>query len=222
MLVLDFYGEKEIIENPPKDFNDMKKIIEDKFLLQKEDVDELIFHDGTQEIKNQDDYSSSIKKNGITIKIDISQNSKLYKSTEENIKKENPINENSQNKNEKKEEEKKKEEKEEKKEEKAIHVNVRCDGCQCAPIKGIRYKCTICPNFDYCEECEKKLSLQHGHPFLKLRKPKQQFQNNQQFPSFPFQNNDPFRFFPFFPHQFHNHRFPHHGFPPFGGPNHFC
>ena len=97
MIVLDFYGEKETIEDPPKDYNEFKKIIEEKFLLQKEDVDELIFHDGTQEIKNQNDYSSSIKKNGITIKIDISQNSKLYKTTEENIKKENPKNENSQN-----------------------------------------------------------------------------------------------------------------------------
>ena len=62
MIVLDFYGEKETIENPPEDFNDLKKIIAEKFLLQKEDVDELIFYDGTQEIKNQNDYSTSIKK----------------------------------------------------------------------------------------------------------------------------------------------------------------
>ena len=219
MIVLDFYGEKETIENPPKDYNDFKKIVEEKFLLQKEDVDELIFHDGTQEIKNQNDYSSSIKKNGITIKIDISQNSKLYKTTEENIKKENPKNENSQNIiNENINEEKKKEEKEEK----VIHQYIKCVGCKCNPIKGIRYKCTICPNFDYCEECEKKYSTQHGHPFLKIRKPNQQNQLNQQFNLFPFPMNNPFGRAPFFPHQFPNQRFPHHGFFPYGGNGHFC
>ena len=219
MIVLDFYGEKETIENPPEDFNDLKKIIAEKFLLQKEDVDELIFYDGTQEIKNQNDYSTSIKKNGITIKIDISQNSKLYKITEENIKNENSKIENKkienggiENQNQKIEENKNKEI--------AIHNNVQCDGCKCKPIKGIRYKCTICPNFDYCEKCEKKYSEKHGHPFLKIRKPNQQNYPTHSNPNFPI--NNPFNFFPFCSPQFPNQRFPHHRFPFYGGPNHFC
>ena len=55
--------------------------------------------------------------------------------------------------------------------EEVIHKNVRCDGCKKYPITGIRYKCTICHNFDYCEDCEKKFNKEHNHPFLKIRKP---------------------------------------------------
>lgn len=35
-----------------------------------------------------------------------------------------------------------------------VHRGVRCDGCNIAPILGIRYKCLICPNYDLCERCE--------------------------------------------------------------------
>lgn len=48
------------------------------------------------------------------------------------------------------------------------HVAVECDGCGVVPIKGIRYKCAVCKDFDYCEKCE--ASLGHDHPFLKIRK----------------------------------------------------
>ena len=40
--------------------------------------------------------------------------------------------------------------------EKIMHKGVTCDGCGVYPIIGCRYKCAICPNFDYCENCEKK------------------------------------------------------------------
>ena len=33
---------------------------------------------------------------------------------------------------------------------------------------GIRYKCSICKDFDYCEICEERLG--HEHPFLKIKK----------------------------------------------------
>merc|ERR1712110_536525 len=49
-----------------------------------------------------------------------------------------------------------------------VHTNVACDGCNVEPIKGIRYKCSICRNFDLCEVCEERLG--HEHPFLKIRK----------------------------------------------------
>lgn len=42
-----------------------------------------------------------------------------------------------------------------------------CDGCHAYPITGIRYKCAVCPDFDYCENCES--SCNHDHPFLKIR-----------------------------------------------------
>jgi len=52
-----------------------------------------------------------------------------------------------------------------------IHSAVCCDGCGVSPIVGNRYKCTVCSNFDYCENCEEKNSEIHQHPFLKIRKP---------------------------------------------------
>jgi len=51
------------------------------------------------------------------------------------------------------------------------HSTVACDGCGVKPILGNRYKCTVCNNFDYCEDCEQQNSETHPHPFLKIRKP---------------------------------------------------
>jgi hypothetical protein len=50
-----------------------------------------------------------------------------------------------------------------------IHDRVTCDGCGACPIQGIRYKCSACPNFDFCDRCE--VEKVHEHPFLKIRKP---------------------------------------------------
>lgn len=50
---------------------------------------------------------------------------------------------------------------------KQIHRGVTCDGCQAYPIEGIRYKCAVCADFDFCEKCED--SVNHDHPFLKIR-----------------------------------------------------
>lgn len=57
---------------------------------------------------------------------------------------------------------------EESKEPLVEHTNVTCDGCGINPILGIRYKCAVCKDFDYCSNCEE--SLGHDHPFLKIRK----------------------------------------------------
>ena len=55
--------------------------------------------------------------------------------------------------------------------EKIIHYGVVCDGCRRFPIVGCRYKCSVCDDFDYCEECEKKFGEKHNHPFVKYIKP---------------------------------------------------
>lgn len=52
---------------------------------------------------------------------------------------------------------------------KPVHTRVSCDGCGAHPITGIRYKCSVCPDFDYCETCESKID--HPHVFLKIKKP---------------------------------------------------
>ena len=51
-----------------------------------------------------------------------------------------------------------------------MHRGVICDGCN-RPVCGIRYKCVICPDFDYCEECEKKLHKEHSHPMVQISRP---------------------------------------------------
>lgn len=52
-----------------------------------------------------------------------------------------------------------------------VHSDVICDGCNTTPLHGIRYKCSVCPNFDFCDKCEAEKS--HPHPFLKIRRPEQ-------------------------------------------------
>lgn len=52
---------------------------------------------------------------------------------------------------------------------------VICNGCNVCPIKGIRYKCVICDNLNYCEKCEKEKSGNHEHPFLKLIFPLEEY-----------------------------------------------
>ena len=73
-------------------------------------------------------------------------------------------------KNMKKEEKPQKTEKKEKKEKKEIHWFVTCDGCKMYPLAGKRYKCDICPNFDFCEKCYEKEKEKHKHSFTMIEK----------------------------------------------------
>jgi len=53
-----------------------------------------------------------------------------------------------------------------------VHHNIICDGCNVSPIKGNRYKCHWCPDFDLCEECEIKGDKHpQSHPMLKIKLP---------------------------------------------------
>ena len=51
------------------------------------------------------------------------------------------------------------------------HFGVKCDQCGKIPIVGCRYKCSVCPDFDFCEDCEKKYSHLHNHAFFKINNP---------------------------------------------------
>ncbi|RKP07005.1 hypothetical protein THASP1DRAFT_17708, partial [Thamnocephalis sphaerospora] len=50
---------------------------------------------------------------------------------------------------------------------------VTCNLCSASPIRGIRYKCCICADFDLCEGCEQQAPECHyrTHVFLKIRIP---------------------------------------------------
>ena len=58
-----------------------------------------------------------------------------------------------------------------KKKKEGIHFHVSCDGCKVKPIRGNRYKCKECPDFDFCEKCYEKEKEKHGHEFKKIEKP---------------------------------------------------
>ena len=40
------------------------------------------------------------------------------------------------------------------------HVGVICDGCECDPLQGNRFKCRLCHNFDLCGLCFKSPDLE--------------------------------------------------------------
>lgn len=63
-----------------------------------------------------------------------------------------------------------------------IHQGVHCDGLACKAnkfaIRGVRYKCAMCPDFDLCEQCETDQSFSSAsnghiasHPMIKIRIP---------------------------------------------------
>ena len=51
-----------------------------------------------------------------------------------------------------------------------IHKNYECDICKMHPIKGIRYHCLECKDYDICEKCEEKFN--HQHPLYKVKNDK--------------------------------------------------
>lgn len=85
---------------------------------------------------------------------------------------------------------------------KVVHQMVTCDGCGVNPVVGLRYKCSVCTDFDFCENCEE--NVKHEHPFIKIKE------------AVSYQGRHHGH------HGFHGHRGPHgrhgpgHGHGPFG------
>lgn len=52
-----------------------------------------------------------------------------------------------------------------------IHRGITCNHCQTSPLKGIRYKCANCVDFDLCEDCEAEGVHTSTHVFIKIRIP---------------------------------------------------
>jgi len=70
--------------------------------------------------------------------------------------------------------------KKENQENKVVHYGVRCSGCKVPSIVGVRYKCSVCYNFNYCEKCEE--TIEHAHNFIKMKE-RNVFENIK--PNFP-------------------------------------
>lgn len=49
-----------------------------------------------------------------------------------------------------------------------IHHGIKCDICGMGSIHGYRYKCAVCDEFNFCEDCEEKHGPKHGHPLIKI------------------------------------------------------
>ena len=51
--------------------------------------------------------------------------------------------------------------------------NAVCDGCKAA-IVGVRYRCSMCPNYDLCDTCMAKTPIAHPaeHLFLRINHPR--------------------------------------------------
>ena len=49
-----------------------------------------------------------------------------------------------------------------------IHKNIQCDNCGMENIKGIRYKCLHCQNFDLCSNCEEYCEHEPNHIMIKI------------------------------------------------------
>lgn len=79
-----------------------------------------------------------------------------------------------------------------------VHPGVVCDVCE-ENIRGIRYKCTTCQDYDLCAQCEGK-GLHSEHDMMRISTPRASFG--------PFRGPGPFG--PFGPHP---------PPPPHGGPN---
>ena len=161
---INFYNEKVEI-TLPSTFTALKSIIAAKYMMEESDVNEFIYNVNVPNITNIQSQYEQLLKSKISGKIEITvqvcETSKLYQDELNKI-----INE------EKKNEQMKEQSQVNQSQSKiAVHSSYICDGCGMNPIKGIRYKCTVCKDFDYCEGCEVTLSSKHGHPFLKIRKP---------------------------------------------------
>jgi len=46
---------------------------------------------------------------------------------------------------------------------------VCCDGCGQNPISGLRYKCSVCSDYDLCSACEERDLHNADHPLIKMR-----------------------------------------------------
>lgn len=151
---IEEFGQPVIDENAKKEI--MQKIIEDTKLRIQSCNSEIITQSGLMEPSITNDLEKFINQKFDNLLQDMVKSSQVTLSKIEKLDSQ----------------------KKEKEEELVEHFEY-CNGCNCKTIKGIRYKCVICPSFNYCEKCESKIdedkNLFHPHPFYKLKYPIKNF-----------------------------------------------
>ena len=122
--------------------------------------------------KDYDDYYKKPKKDKTKKKKKTVQESDP-ESEEEEEKKEESISKKKTKKKEKEPEPESESDKEPKNKKKAkaklqTHKGYECLNCEMNPIKGARYQCVKCPNFNLCSQCEQQKG--HGHVMIRFFK----------------------------------------------------
>ena len=61
-----------------------------------------------------------------------------------------------------------------------IHYGIKCEKCFQEPIKGYRYKCSVCSDYNLCDNCKEENSIKndHLHNFIKINKDQNNNQDN--------------------------------------------
>lgn len=54
----------------------------------------------------------------------------------------------------------------------AVHEGVNCNQCQVLPIRGVRYKCGDCDDYDICAVCFPFTNHNAAHTFLLVKHPR--------------------------------------------------
>ena len=199
MATFSFYNEIEISECP-KSFHDLKQKIIELYYLEKKQMERIIIsYNDTYEQKyyifNNEQYKLIIpiiefivlrielldEYNYLSIEPSFEEEyNNIYQLdySNSNQPKERSISEicekiDSLNleANEKEKNDEKRDKEEDNKENENIHIGIKCNICGCESIKGIRYLCGICHNFNLCQKCEKMEGEKHNHPLLKIRSP---------------------------------------------------
>lgn len=54
----------------------------------------------------------------------------------------------------------------------AVHTGINCDGCESRSIRGIRYKCSNCYDYDLCGLCYRGNKHDLSHRFKRFDSPR--------------------------------------------------
>ncbi len=50
------------------------------------------------------------------------------------------------------------------------HANIECNNCKMMPMKGLRFKCDVCHDYDLCITCMEKRVHDTSHPLIAIGK----------------------------------------------------